>query len=74
MQERASGTVVITRGSIQPALPEGTGVKQRQDQKLITEKMKSIVQVLEAFGVLDDLTYEKRELLITTIAEILGEG
>lgn len=74
MQERASGTVVITKGSIQPALPEGTGVKQRQDQKLITEKMKSIVQVLEAFGVLDDLTYEKRELLITTIAEILGEG
>lgn len=74
MQERASGNIVITKESIQPALPEGRGVQQQQNQIIVTEKMKSIVQVLEAFGVLDDLTYEKRQLLITTIAEILGEG
>lgn len=74
IQERASGNIVITKGSIQPALPEGRGAQQQQNQRLITEKMKSIVQVLEAFGVLDDLTYEQRDLLITTIAEILGEG
>ncbi|MCB0211273.1 MAG: ATP-binding protein [Anaerolineae bacterium] len=74
IQERASGSIVITTSSIQPALPEGTGVKQQQDKMILTDKMKSIVQVLEAFGVLDDLAYEKREQLITTIAEILGEG
>jgi hypothetical protein len=74
IEERASGNIVITKDSIQPALPEGKGIQQQQSQKLVTEKIKSIVQVLEAFGVLDDLTYEKRELLITTIAEILGEG
>lgn len=74
IRNRASGNIVITKDSIQPAIPQGQGVQQQQNQKLMTEKMKSIVQVLEAFGVLDDLTYEKRELLITTIAEILGEG
>lgn len=74
MQERASGNVVITTSSIQPALPEGTGVKQQQEKRILTDKMKSIVQVLEAFGILDDLTFEKREQLITTIAQILGEG
>lgn len=73
-EERGFGNVVISMSSIQPALPEGTGVQQQQDKKIMTEKMKSIVQVLEAFGVLDDLTYEKRELLITTIAEIIGES
>ncbi len=74
IEKRSTGNIVITKESIQPALPQGQGVQQRQLQKLMTEKMKSIVQVLEAFGVLDELTYEKRELLITTIAEILGEG
>lgn len=74
IRNRASGNIVITKDSIQPAIPQGQGVQQQQNQKLMAEKMKSIVQVLEAFGVLDDLTYEKRDLLITTIAEILGEG
>lgn len=74
IRNRASGNIVISKESIQPAIPLGQGVQQQQNQKLMTEKMKSIVQVLEAFGVLDDLSYEKRELLITTIAEILGEG
>lgn len=74
IRKRATGNIVITKESIQPAIPRGQGVQQRQNRKLMTEKMKSIVQVLEAFGVLDDLTYEKRELLIATIAEILGEG
>jgi hypothetical protein len=74
LQERASGNVVISQKSIEPALPQGTGVAQKQERELVTEKMKSIVQVLEAFGVLDELSYEKRELLITAIAEILGEG
>lgn len=74
IEKRSTGNIVITKESIQPALPQGQGVQQRQNQILMTEKMKSIVQVLEAFGVLDELTYEKRELLIVTIAEILGEG
>lgn len=74
IRNRASGNIVITKDSIQPAIPQGQGVQQQQNQKLMAEKIKSIVQVLEAFGVLDDLTFEKRELLITTIAEILGEG
>lgn len=74
IRNRASGSIVVTKESIQPAIPLGHGVQQQQNQRLMTEKMKSIVQVLEAFGVLDDLSYEKRELLITTIAEILGEG
>lgn len=74
IRNRASGNIVITKESIQPAIPQGYGVQQQQNQRLMTEKMKSIVQVLEAFGVLDELSYEKRELLITTIAEILGEG
>ncbi|MCB0143438.1 MAG: ATP-binding protein [Caldilineaceae bacterium] len=74
IRNRATGNIVITKESIQPAIPQDQGVQQQQNQKLMTEKMKSIVQILEAFGVLDDLTYEKRELLIATIAEILGEG
>jgi hypothetical protein len=74
LQERALGNVVITTESIKSALPEGSGVQQKRERTLLTEKMKSIVQVLEAFGVLEDLSYDKRELLITAIAEILGEN
>lgn len=74
LQERVLGNFVITTESIQPALPEGTGPQQKIQREFLTEKMKSIVQVLEAFGVLEDLSYKKRELLVTAIAEILGEG
>ena len=73
LDERALGNVVITTQSIQPVLTEGDGTQQKRKREFLTEKMKSIIQILEAFGVLEDISYDKRELLVTAIAEIIGE-
>lgn len=60
------------RDLINDALPTGGGRRQREERQHREEQMRAVIQILDAYGVLDAITPELRERLIADLAAVLG--
>lgn len=64
--------ITVSASSVEPALPQGSGVNQRAAQDRRRQQMRGIIQVLDAYGLLDGLPRVTRDRLVADIASIVG--
>jgi hypothetical protein len=65
-------TYVFSYAAIVPERAGANTVKTRAQNAILEEKLKSIVQVLASFGLLDSVPFHKQEKLLKAIYEILN--
>lgn len=69
---RKRGTLVFSRSLIVPIAPKGrTGIKKTKKSELLEQKVKGAIQLLEAWGLLENLPYEEQQRLLRDLIDIL---
>jgi len=73
-RERKKGRLALRADRIFQPLPEPkrTGKRNRVDRELFRRQIKAVAQVLNAYGLLDDLTYDQQEELLRAIVAIFA--
>jgi len=75
-EHRSTGAIAFDAGVVLSPLPEperSTAAK-RADRALWEEKVRGVAKILEAYGVLEDLTYEKQQELLRAIVAVFVGG
>jgi hypothetical protein len=71
---RRSGVVAFERSALLGELAEQPrGTIRRNERDVFEKKFKAAIQVLDAYGLLDRLTYAQQRSLLAALAEIFGE-
>jgi hypothetical protein len=72
-QRRKEGDVAYQRGVVLSPYPSPArvGSRKAQDEELFEKEICAIARILEAFGLLEALSYERQEQLLKEIANVL---
>jgi len=73
-KKRSEGTIVFDKKAIFPAKAKGTRTtqKMRIEDEYFEREINALVKILYAFGVFEDMPYEKQQELVRRIANIFG--
>jgi len=74
-KQRKEGTLVFRRNVVVGDKAGGRNTSRAaMDQQLLEEKMRGVAQVLDAYGLLEELEYEDQEQLLRAICQVFLAG